>query len=269
MGSNLVLDSPPTTDFGLIPKLCGRMITDHYSNHKRGNLSRRNTNKSWNCDRAEVCNNNDIHSASKIYRSADLQEWGTKSTAATLAWCLWPQHGQEGSAWDVSFVTGLHSLEAEQPHPRPWGVKREKVVVTYLCSTLRANETAPFHTPDKLNPVKGPSSDGWHTDWWVEIWLHKCYGSLGKEKRDWQKHSQNEKLSKIWLHTFNKQVGRAILNLKHPGYYALCWTSSQGLALSSLQDLLPRTMNYNSKRHCISVISSVFLHFGAVKNGQT
>lgn len=109
----------------------------------------------------------------------------------------------------------------------------------------RVNETAPFHTPDKLNPVKGPSSDGWHMNWWVEIWLHKCYGSLGKEKRDWQKHLQNEKLSKIWLHTFNKQVGRAILNLKHLGYYALCQTSCQGLALSSLQDLLQRTVNYN------------------------
>lgn len=178
----------------------------------------------------------------------------------TLAWI-----GRFGTVCLVA--TGLQSLEAEQPHPWPWGGNREKVVVTYLCSTLRANETAPFHTPDKLNPVKGPSS-GWYMNWWVEIRLHKCYGSLGKEKRDWQKHLQNEKLSKLCLNTFSKQVGRAILDLKHLGYYALCQTSCQGLALSSLQDFLQRTMNYDSQKHCIAVISSVFLHFSAVKNGQ-
>lgn len=74
MGSKLVLDFLPTTDFGLIPKLCGYMFTDHYSNHKRGNLPRRNTNKPWDYDKAEVRNTNDFHSASKIYHSADLQE---------------------------------------------------------------------------------------------------------------------------------------------------------------------------------------------------
>lgn len=120
----------------------------------------------------------------------------------------------------------------------------------------------------QTEPIKGRSSDGWYMSWWVEIWLHKFYGSLGKEMTDRQKHLQNEKLSKLCLHTFSKYLGRAMLDLKHLGYYAPCQTSSQGLALSSLRDFLQRTMNYNSKRHWEAVLSSVFLHFSAVKNGQ-
>lgn len=68
MGSKLVLGFLPTTDFGLIPKRCGYMFTDHYSNHKRGNLSRRNRNKPWNMTE-QKCNTNDSHSARKIYHS--------------------------------------------------------------------------------------------------------------------------------------------------------------------------------------------------------
>lgn len=120
----------------------------------------------------------------------------------------------------------------------------------------------------QTEPIKGPSSDGWYMNWWVEIWLHKFHGSLGKEMTDRQKHLQNAKLSKLCLHTFSKYLGRAMLDLKHLGYYAPYQTSSQGLALSSLQDFLQRTMNYNSKRHWEAVLSRVFLHFSAVKNGQ-
>lgn len=69
------------------------MFIHHYSDHKRGNLSRRNRKKHWIYDRAEVCNTSDFHSAGEIYHSADLQDYSTKSTAAILAWCLWPQHG--------------------------------------------------------------------------------------------------------------------------------------------------------------------------------
>lgn len=121
-----------------------------------------------------------------------------------------------------------------------WTGKR--VVVTYLCSTLRAKEAAPFHMARQTEPLKG-SSDSWHKNWWVEKRLHKCYGSLGRESRDWQKHMQNENLPKLWLHTFHKQVWKATMNMKRLGDYALCQASCQGLALFPLQDLLQRTMN--------------------------